>query len=74
MKIGSTVNTCPQCHSENIKKVDHMGISCTVCNNCGYDEKNLYEVYPEQKTNQKEKGRYTPYKAGGRRRAEKSRN
>lgn len=42
-----------------------MGVKCIVCNNCGFDESKQYDVYPEGKTSQKEKGRYTPYKAGG---------
>ncbi len=45
--------------------VDYLSVKCIVCGNCGYDETKQYDVYPEEKTSQKEKGRYTPYKAGG---------
>ena len=41
------------------------------CNNCGFDERVVYDVYPEQKTSQKAKGNYSPYKAGGSGRARK---
>ena len=71
MKIGTVKNACPQCHSDNIKRVDYMGISCAVCNDCGYDERNLYEVYPEEKVSQVQKGKFSPYKAGGHGRTKK---
>ncbi len=71
MRIGQIKNTCPQCHSETIRKVQYMGIICIVCNGCGYDERSLYEVYPEEKASQSQKGRYTPYRAGGPRRSAK---
>jgi len=61
--------TCPKCSSKNIKTIDYMGAKCIVCNNCGYDESSIYEVYPEQKKSAKEKASYTPYKTGGPRRA-----
>ncbi|HJO01379.1 MAG: hypothetical protein QF655_01970 [Candidatus Woesearchaeota archaeon] len=56
---------CLKCKSSNIKLISYMGVKCIVCNNCGFDESKQYDVYPEGKTSQKEKGRYTPYKAGG---------
>lgn len=68
MEIGKPSNVCPKCNSENIKVVDYLGIKCLVCNNCGFDERYYYEIYPEQRTSQKEKGRFNPYKAGGKRR------
>ena len=64
-------NKCPKCKSSNVKIVDYMDIKCIVCKNCGYDETKQYDVYPEEKTSQKEKGRYSPYKAGGFGRAKK---
>ncbi len=60
---------CPKCKSSNIKIIDYLEVKCIICNNCGFDEGKEYEVYPEEKTSQKEKGRFTPYKAGGFRRA-----
>ena len=65
MKIGNIKNICPQCHSRNTRMVDYMGISCIACTDCGFDERNLYEVYPEDRASQGEKGKFSPYKAGG---------
>ena len=48
-----------------------IGIKVIKCSNCGFDERAVYEVYPEQKASQKAKGSYSPYKAGGSRRAVK---
>ena len=45
-----------------------MGIKAVKCNNCEFDESSVYEVYPEQKANQKAKGKYAVYKTGGSRR------
>jgi hypothetical protein len=59
------MKTCPRCKSDNVKVVDYMDFQCIICSDCGFDERETYEVYPEQKTSQKEKGRYTPYKQGG---------
>ena len=57
--------TCTKCKSKNTKQVKYQGIDCTVCNDCSYDERDKYEVFEEGKTSQKEKARYSPYKAGG---------
>ena len=62
---------CPSCNSDNIKIIDYLGVKCIICNNCGLDESKQYEVFPEENKSQKEKGRYTPYKAGGFKRARK---
>ena len=56
---------CPKCKSSNVKIINYMGVKCVKCNNCGFDESKQYEVYPEEKTSQKEKSRFTPYKVGG---------
>ena len=68
MKIKKS---CPKCNSSNVKIIDYLGVKCVKCNNCGYDESRQYDVYPEEKASQKEKGSYTPYKAGGFSRAKK---
>ena len=60
---------CPKCNSNKIKIIRYMGINCIVCDNCGFDETESYEVFPEEKKSQVEKGRYSPYKAGGHRRS-----
>ena len=62
---------CPQCNSNNIKKINYLGVNCIVCKDCGFDETKQYEVYPDEKVSQKAKGRYTPYKAGGFKRTKK---
>ena len=62
---------CPKCNSENIKLVDYLGIKAVKCNDCGFDETKEYEVFPEEKKSQKEKGRFSPYKAGGKSRTKK---
>ena len=60
---------CPRCLSENLKEVEYLGMKCILCNDCGYDERNELDVFPEEKTSQKEKGRYNPYKTGGKNRS-----
>jgi uncharacterized Zn finger protein len=59
---------CPKCGSGNIRLVKYMSIKTIKCNNCGFDESGAYYIVPEQKTSQKAKGRYSPYKTGGNRR------
>ncbi len=56
---------CPKCSSGNVKIIDYLGAKCIVCNDCGFDETKQYEVFPEDKTSQKAKGSYMPYKTGG---------
>lgn len=63
--------SCPKCSSNNVKIADYLGVKCLICKNCGFDQTSQYEVYPEQKTSQKAKAGYTPYKAGGHKRAGK---
>ena len=62
---------CPKCKSGNVEVSEYMGVKCIICNDCGYDESQQYEVYPEEKGSQKEKSRHSPYKAGGFGRAKK---
>ena len=65
MTFKKHTTKCPKCGSENIKFYKYLGIDSLKCKNCGFDEKLIYEVYPEQKTSQKEKGKYNIYKKGG---------
>lgn len=65
---------CPRCGSNNVKVLIYMGIKVIKCNECGFDESLIYDVYPEQKTSQKAKGRYTIYKKGGSQRTRKNKN
>jgi Zn ribbon nucleic-acid-binding protein len=59
------MKSCPKCKSGKIKLVDYSGIKCIICSKCGHDEREVYEQYPEERTSQKAKARYTPYKSGG---------
>ena len=65
------MDNCPKCSSSDIKTVKYLGIPVVKCNNCGFDESAVYEVFPEQKTSQKAKGKYTIYKKGGSQRTRK---
>lgn len=56
---------CPKCKSKNTKQVKYQGIDCIVCKDCGYDERDKYEVFDSSRVSQKQKGRYSPYKTGG---------
>lgn len=62
---------CPKCGSNDVKFYNYLNIKTIKCNNCGFDESSVYEVYPEQKTSQKAKGKYTIYKEGGSQRTRK---
>ncbi len=56
---------CPKCQSKEMVVEQYMGLPCLVCKNCGYDEASQYDLYPEEKTSQKAKGNFSPYKTGG---------
>jgi len=56
---------CPQCKTDNIKFVEYMGVQCLVCNQCGYDERETYDVHPGERQTQREKTKFTPYRTGG---------
>lgn len=56
---------CPKCSSEDVEIIDYLGVKCRVCNKCGYDETSEYETFPQGRSSQKAKGRYSPYKTGG---------
>ena len=62
---------CPKCGSKDVKLLSYLGINVMKCSKCGFDERVVYDVYPEQKTSQKAKGNYSPYKTGGSQRARK---
>ena len=65
------MNKCPKCGSRNVNIYNYLGIDTIKCDNCGFDESSVYEVFPEQKTSQKAKGSYSVYKKGGSRRTAK---
>ena len=54
---------CPKCGSTEIEEYDDLGF--IKCKACGYDELAAEELPYGVKKNQKEKGRYSPYKSGG---------
>ena len=60
---------CPQCGSSEVK-IHRDDIEFITCKSCGYDEL-VEETFVEGRTSQREKGRYTPYKAGGKGRTRK---
>ena len=63
---------CPKCRSKDIQKTTAEDVEFIKCSSCGYDE-TLYEVTASQRTSQREKTRYTPYKVGGGRRVHRPR-
>jgi DNA-directed RNA polymerase subunit M/transcription elongation factor TFIIS len=62
---------CPKCKSPHVILEEYQGLDCIVCNDCGYDESQQYEVYPEHKSSQKAKGKFNVYKSGGKNRTKK---
>ena len=69
--LKSIIHTCPKCNSKNIKIEEYQNIMCMVCKKCDYDERDLYDIVPEERTSQKAKGEHTPYKTGGAQRVQK---
>ena len=65
------MKTCQKCGSKKIVVEQYMGIPCIVCTSCGYDEASKYDLFPEEKTSQKAKGQFSPYKTGGAKRTTK---
>ena len=59
------MNKCHKCGSYNVEPYLYQSVEVIKCNDCGFDESSQYEVYPQQKTSQKAKGKFTPYKTGG---------
>lgn len=60
---------CPQCGSSNVTV--HKGdIEFITCKDCEYDEL-VEETFVGQRTSQKAKGQYNPYKVGGKGRTRK---
>lgn len=62
--------TCPKCKSPVVITLEHEGITYLQCRICHYDE--LEEDLADQsRSSQREKGKYTPYKKGGKGRVRK---
>ncbi|MBS3126677.1 hypothetical protein J4228_00770 [Candidatus Woesearchaeota archaeon] len=66
-----TKPTCPECKSTHVTPIEDDGIEYIQCKACGFDELTGDEVFPEQTTSQREKGKYSPYKTGGKERVRK---
>ena len=62
---------CPKCGSYNIKPYLYQSVEVIKCNDCGFDECSFYDEFPGERTSQKAKGKYTPYKTGGSQRTRK---
>ena len=62
---------CPKCKSKKAKQVTYRGIKCLVCSSCGFDERNIYDESFGEKGSQKAKGRYSPYRTGGKSRTKR---
>ena len=56
---------CPKCESSDIKMFEYMGTKIIKCQSCGFDEGKMLDEFPSEKSNQKAKGIYSPYKSGG---------
>jgi len=73
MKVSTMIKTkkCHKCGSKKIKLYNYLDGKMIKCNNCGFDESSIYDVFPEQRTSQKAKGSYNIYKKGGSKRTRK---
>ncbi len=68
---NQSMKRCPQCLSTDIKRVKYMEFDALICRKCGYDERQEYEMHSQERSSQKEKGRFSPYKSGGAKRTMK---
>ena len=59
---------CPKCGSLKIEIVEYMNSKVRVCKECGYDERDDLDMVPSERNSQREKGRFSPYKSGGKNR------
>ena len=61
---------CPKCSSEKVEYVAVLGSKFLRCKACGFDaSEEVLDVYPEGRSTQSAKGKFSPYKRGGARRA-----
>ncbi|MBI5392749.1 hypothetical protein HZA96_02670 [Candidatus Woesearchaeota archaeon] len=56
-------SNCPKCKSSNIDYVKYLKEYYLICDNCGYDASSKYQLLAEEKTSQKAKGNYSPYRS-----------
>ncbi len=69
--LKKIIRTCPKCGSKDNTIAEYQDIPCMTCKKCGYDERDLYDIVPNERTSQKAKGEHTPYKTGGAKRTQK---
>ncbi|MBI2655083.1 hypothetical protein HYX06_01525 [Candidatus Woesearchaeota archaeon] len=62
---------CPKCGSFNVEPYMYQSAEVIKCNDCDFDEGAEFEQYSAEKTSQKAKGEYTPYKTSGSQRTRK---
>ncbi len=72
LKKEEKTKACPHCGSKKVNYEYYLDVVCVVCGECGYDERNEYDITPEEKTSQKAKANFSPYSVGGPKRAVKS--
>lgn len=56
---------CIECSSENIKAYKYMDEDCYRCSDCGHDSCAELDDVPGERSSQRKKGKYSPYKTGG---------
>lgn len=66
------VQRCPRCNSDKVRFEKFIGIKCLVCSNCGYDERKELSTASGDRSRQKGKSSFTPYRAGGGKRTRKN--
>jgi len=54
---------CPKCNSSDIDFVKYLENYYLICDSCGYDESAKFDADVQQKTSQKAKAEYSPYKS-----------
>lgn len=62
---------CPVCKSTETEVIEEEGFEFLVCKKCKYDEREEFDVYPGERSTQKGKSGFTPYKRGGAQRSAK---
>lgn len=63
---------CPVCGSKNITVKEIRGFHSICCKDCTFDEEHDYDAaYPEERSTQAGKTKFSPYKRGGSQRTRK---
>ncbi|MEK6901668.1 MAG: hypothetical protein AABX37_04955 [Nanoarchaeota archaeon] len=62
---------CPKCRSSDVKVISEGELSFSHCNRCHYDELAEEIVEESHRNSQREKEKFSPYKAGGSARTKK---